>query len=135
METLLVSSTKNTTLKAILAIVLLSILCYVWYGLVMKKFYSNYTDSGVSTVNMIIGVITVLIVLAFALSVLSPSSSGYAALYGAIIGLVVFAFCNGIILATNKTWSAGVLLTDTTWGIALSSFVMYILYLANKSFS
>ena len=78
-----------------------------------------------------IALLIFVLLLSSALVVAQPGSGGTAAVYGALVGLVIFGCYNSmLIVAVN--FPVILALVDTMYGIGLCTFVSYITYVVFK---
>lgn len=115
------------TLRGLFAILLIVILSGLWYGLLLRKFYKRYTDD-VKTSHIVIGCIMITFFLSSALCVQLSKSNSEALLYGALVGLTLFACMNAVLLISLKSWDFKISLIDTLFGVVMSMVVSWIVY-------
>ena len=119
----------NLINKLFITIPLISILSYLWYTVIMIDFYSKYRDTDTTIYNKIIGSIVVLFILGSAIATQVLNNGLKAIIYGALVGFVLYGFCNGVYLTISKKWDINIFMVDTSWGIIMSSFISYLVYL------
>ena len=68
------------------------------------------------------------ILIVSALGVQVPNTRKKAVVYGALVGFVVYGVSNSVLLATSNKWGYPLSLVDTSWGIASTALLAYILY-------
>jgi uncharacterized membrane protein len=119
---------KNGTIRGTLGIIIIIVLNVIWFKLT-KELYNSYIDNDVSIFNKFLGMSLISLLLTSAVSVQqNPSSVKESAVYGALIGLVVYGVCNGIYLVRNSRYNLAIALIDTLWGVFSMSIVAIILY-------
>ncbi len=126
--------------KIILTTATFLILDGLWLGVIAKNFYrQSFSSFPRLFENMYYGAFAyVLLVLAIVLFVLPKAGEniGQAALYGAILGLVVYGVYDFTNLAVFGSYPLKVALVDVVWGIfvmgATSVIVVYIYNLLIK---
>lgn len=109
---------------------------YIWLGQIMKGFYLEKLASHIEVKD---GSLVVNLPAAIVFYVLALFSVYYfvirnvgdiksAAISGAILGLLMYAFYDFTNLATLKDWSLGLSIVDTLWGGVLMSVVSVVMF-------
>ena len=119
---------KEGTLRGLFALAIVITVSFIWYGLIGRIFHkylqmSNYISW--------IALLIFAVLLSSALVVAQPGSGGTAAVYGALVGLVIFGCYNSMLIVAVK-FPVSLALLDTMYGIGLCTFVSYITYVVFK---
>jgi uncharacterized membrane protein len=107
----------------------------VWLGFIAKNFYKEQIGFLMRPdVNWVAAIVFYLLfIVGLVLFVISPavdkSSFVYAAILGAIFGLITYSTYDLTNLATVKNWPMAITIVDLIWGTTLSSLVSTITYL------
>ena len=107
------------------ALVVLGILDALWLGLIAREFYKGRL--GTLLLDQPIWVAAILFYLVHAAGIaafplqLGGGSLGWAALYGALFGLCVYAAYDLTNLATLRGWSLTLTIVDLAWGVAVTA--------------
>lgn len=119
----------------------MGLLDFIWLGYIAKKLY--YGEMGAILLekpNMVAAVLFyVIYVIGVIVFVINPAlakdSLAYAAGYGALFGLVAYATYDLTSLAVVKGFSVRVVAIDLLWGMALTTIVSSVAFVAvNKWF-
>ena len=114
-------------IRGTIAFVLIIIFDYIWYELLLKKFYSKYMSS-VNICKKTLALVMSSLLLCCAIAIAMSSSSLEAFVYGALVGLVVHGFYNFFNLYAIQGWDFRICLVDTFFGIISLGIVSYIIY-------
>ncbi len=117
------------------------ILDYIWLAHVAKKFYLDSLSQHVKIENgalvpylpaiLLVYVVAVLGIWVFVLS--KATTLGEAALYGALMGFVMYAFYDFTNLATLKDYPWPLTIVDTLWGTVLVAIVTMIMFFVKNA--
>jgi uncharacterized membrane protein len=122
------------TIRGAVAFILIVIFDYIWYELIMKKFYDKYI-SNVSICKKTLGIVVSSLLLCSAIAVEIASSPWEAFVYGALVGLVVHGCYNFFNLYSISGWDMKITIIDTLFGVislGISSFIIYTIFLNKK---
>ena len=107
-----------------------AVIDYVWLGQIMKDFYVKELGKAiVPNIPAAIGVYVamVLLVFIFVLPVAGPSYLRVIG-FGALFGLLTYAFYDLTNLAILTTWSTRLAVVDIIWGTVLCAILSVIAY-------
>ena len=134
--TLVFFSSQDDSYKGILrgAVAFISlILCdLIWFSLTKKSLYTPTIQNVTQRTDnpfRIGGGLFAWLLLASAIAVQMPKTIEEAAVYGALVGLVIYGVFNMTNYAIFKDWSLTVSAVDTMWGICNCCSAAVIVYL------
>ncbi len=117
------------------------ILDYIWLAHVAKKFYLDLLSQHIKIENgalvpylpavPLVYVVAIIGIWVFVLS--KVTTLGEAALYGALMGFVMYAFYDLTNLATLKDYPWSLTIVDTLWGTFLVGIVTLIMFLVKNA--
>lgn len=129
-----VQTSLHGALRSVVAFVYIIVVSFVWYKVIMKKYYDKYLKVHMN-LSKILAVILALGLVAAALAVQLPKSLSEAALYGVLVGVVVFGVCNLVSIAYFKGWDWGIAIVDTLFGVfvcATASMILYSIFFRHR---
>ena len=126
-------------IKLLAAGAIMGVMDFVWLGFVAKKLY--YDEMGkillekpnMSAALMFYAIYVVGVVIFVVSPALEKGSLAYAAVFGALFGLVAYATYDLTNLATLKGFSAKIVAIDLLWGMVITSAMSVGAYVAVKS--
>ena len=121
-----VQTSLKGTLRAFVAFVYMIAVSFLWY--IVKKRYGMHPVDKKPGVSGIIAYILVFGLVASALAVQLPKRPQEAALYGALVGTVVFGVCNLVLVAIYKKWTWWIAIANTLFGAFVCATASLILY-------
>ena len=122
-ELVLFDTSKKRFMKGGIALLSIFLLDMIWFKL-SKKIYKDVVQSKIRKM----GAFVAWFFMAYALSAQNPKSLKEAVVYGANVGLVIYAVFNGTTYAINKNWDIKTSLYDTVWGITNCAITSAILF-------
>ena len=120
------SESKNGIVRGVVAIVILLLICFVWYGFVFvgwRKYIRLEFNS-----RSVIACFIFLFLLSSAICVSHPPSATVALAYGALVGLVVAGTSNAFYVMANKKYPLSMAVLDTVFGVVLASFTSWVIF-------
>jgi len=123
-----VQTSLHGALRSVVAFVYIIVISFVWYKLIMKKYYDKHLSKVRMNLSKILAVILALGLVSAALAVQLPKSLSEATLYGVLVGVVVFGVCNLVSVAYVKGWDWEITIVDTLFGVFVCATASMILY-------
>ena len=117
------ANSKNGVIRGSIALLSIFLLDMIWFKF-STSIYKGKVDGKIRKM----GAFIAWFFMACALSVQNPKSLKEAIVYGANVGLVIYAVFNGTTYAINKNWDIKTSLYDTAWGITNCAITSAILF-------
>lgn len=123
-------NSKRGTLRGIILFPIFIIMSLIWF-FITKNWFGKYFDK-TNTGKIVISLIVSGILIVSAITVHNPNSVSEVIVYGALVGLVVYGVANSTLLSVHNKWEYIPAIIDTTWGVASTALMAYILYMVVK---
>lgn len=128
-------NSKKGTSRALIVIFVLSIMWFVWYGILMNKVYIKHIDDNTPiSFRIIIPVCLCLFLISSSIGVHTPDTMKKAVVYGGLVGFVIFGVCNSVLLMTNNRWTYNLVVIDTFFNSICTGIAAYVLYTITQKY-
>ena len=122
-------NSKKGTSRALIIIFVLSIMWFIWYGVLMKQIYVKHINNNMhKSFNVIIQVFLCLFLISSSIGVHVPNTIKKSLVYGGLVGFVIFGVCNSVLIMTNNKWTYSLAVVDTFFNSVFISISAYVLY-------